>query len=543
MNDYRLPPTAHQLVGIEKLVAHPVFALFDVPGTGKSKQIIDASQILYLSGTIDRVVVVCPSSVRDVWFDEQLGELAKHLWTTVPNLITEYHARRRQWKSGPESDHPLKWVITNFDFIRERGDNMDRLKFLLRYCDQKTWLVIDESSAVKNAKSAQFKACMALRKVCGRIALLNGTPVADNPGDMFAQGNLMDPAILDCKYISYFQARYACMKPVLGHSGKVLLDPRGQPIKSIAGWTNLENLQERFRPYVLRRTKSECMDLPPQLPPVTLSVPLSEPLWRIYKSMRDEMVSWISERNVSVAGQAIVKIMRLSQITSGWLGGVEDEETDILPPDLLDSIEYATDYSDDILKSMMLADTVETTITRPTAELQEIGREKLDFFLEWLDDRLRQNPKFKAMVFSRFRPDLDRAMAAVADRGISVGMICGGQKRTDRLLALRLLDPRTTPDGPVLVGAMPGAGSLGINATAADTIIRLSNNYSLYQRSQGDDRIHRRGQVRPVSYYDIMATGPQGQRTIDHAILAALAAKQNLAEWTTAAWITALRAE
>jgi hypothetical protein len=147
------------------------------------------------------------------------------------------------------------------------------------------------------------------------------------------------------------------------------------------------------------------------------------------------------------------------------------------------------------------------------------------------------------MVFSRFRPDLNRAMAAVDGRGINIGMICGGQKRADRLHALRLLDPRTTPDGPVLVGAMPGAGSLGINATAADTIIRLSNNYSLYQRSQGDDRIHRRGQVRPVSYYDIMATGPQGQKTVDHTILAALAAKQNLAEWTTAAWITALKAE
>jgi hypothetical protein len=55
--------------------------------------------------------------------------------------------------------------------------------------------------------------------------------------------------------------------------------------------------------------------------------------------------------------------------------------------------------------------------------------------------------------------------------------------------------------------------------------------------------VHRPGQKYPVSYFDVVATGPQGQKTIDHTIQKALRNKLDIAKWTTGAWVSALLEE
>jgi hypothetical protein len=60
---------------------------------------------------------------------------------------------------------------------------------------------------------------------------------------------------------------------------------------------------------------------------------------------------------------------------------------------------------------------------------------------------------------------------------------------------------------------------------------------------QSQDRTHRPGQTKPVSYYYQLATGPHGQKTIDHIVYKALVNNQNLAEFTAKAWDRALREE
>jgi SNF2 family DNA or RNA helicase len=502
----RIPPYAHQEVGVQALVSHPFFALFDEMGAGKSKQVVDAALLLAVRNIINRVIIVCPAPVRSVWSDPELGELKKHLWYSVPSRVIEFHARRRQWDFGPLGDARLKWIVTNYDFIRRT----DHLAQLLSVADKNTLLVLDESSAVKNSKAQQSKACMKLRLKCGRIVLLNGTPIANNPLDMYSQGNIMDPRILDCKYIQQFYARYAVQTPVM-IGGRVLKTKWGGPVKTITGWTNIEDLQQRFAPYVLRRLKADCLDLPEKLPSVVITVPLTETTWSVYKQMRDEMVAWLSDTTVCAASQAIVKAMRLAQITSGFLGGLEDE---------------------------VLDDEKQRIINVP-APLKTIGQEKLDAFLVWWKQQIEQDPNFKLLVWSRFRAEVDRLAASVTDA--TVGRLWGGQKPQERLDVLRLLDPRTAPAGPVLVVGVPKTGAFGLNLTAAHTVMYISNDYSLMVRAQSEDRVHRPGQRHVVSYYDVVATGPQGQKTVDHTVLKALVEKQNLATWTTSAWLAELR--
>lgn len=524
----------HVKAGVEALITHPFFALFDEMGAMKSAQVIIAAQFLFEMGIIDRVIVVAPASVRTgVWFDKELGELARHLWLDMPSTVSEYHAKIRQWHHGPETTARLKWIITNYEFIR----SPERIAYLLRYCGPKTLIVLDESSAVKSAKAQQTVACEKLRKHCGRIVLLNGTPIANSPGDMFSQGNLMSKTILNCPSFTQFTSRYAIMKPVLGRGGQALTSPRGFAIKTVDTWSGVEEISRRFAPFVLRRLKKDVMPwLPAKNPPIMRTVALTPATWKHYRSMRDQLVVWLTECSVSQAPQAIVKVMRLAQITSGFLGGVEDMD--------LQDHEQVFDQLPEYVMQMPLFGGERPPAPPP---LQEIGSEKLDEFMSWHSDLLEADPNAKVLVRSRFRAEIlrleKRLPREVNGCDLQVGTIIGGQQRQERQAALRLLDPRTMPKGPAVVAMSAGAGSLGLNLTGSHMLYTLSNDFSLHHRLQGDDRIHRPGQTVECSYFDLVATGPQGQKTIDHHVLAALTTKLNLATLTTKGWLDVLQEE
>ena len=344
----RLPPFKHQREDVEWLMNNSFALIASEMRTGKSKIVVDACQFLYREGKIDTVIVVSPAPVRDVWADRTLGEIAKHGWTDVPNRVTYYHAKLRSWASHEAipvegeiaTQKYLEWYVTNFEFLRSK----DRLKELLDVCGPKTFLVIDEGSFIKSYKSLQTKACMALRKLCGRVVILNGTPIFHSPMDLFSQANLLSPVILDCPFVSQFKARYALESSIRGPGGKPLMH-HGKLVTKIAGWVNLDDLQRRFEPYTVRRLQAECLDLPPKLDPVVLTATLDES-WPAYKEMRDEFLVWLKSGQVVCSSTAVIKTLRLSQITGGFLAGAEDSGVELATIDIPD---WLTDWMEDMM--------------------------------------------------------------------------------------------------------------------------------------------------------------------------------------------------
>ena len=67
-------------------------------------------------------------------------------------------------------------------------------------------------------------------------------------------------------------------------------------------------------------------------------------------------------------------------------------------------------------------------------------------------------------------------------------------------------------------------GGYGITLTAANTVIYYSNGYDLEKRLQSEDRAHRIGQHKPVTYVDILA-----EETVDEKIVKSLRKKINIA--------------
>lgn len=529
------PPFKHVEVGVKWIVEHPYGLLADDMGGAKTAQSLIAAQFLHDADVIDRVIILAEASqVSGVWIDQTLGQISEQAFDDKRLIVSHYHAKIRQWARGPEQAKPLKIIVSNYEFIRFKRN----LGTLIQYCGPRTFLILDESSAVRTWDSAQTEACMTLRwqtnakgrpimgkPRCGRILELNGTPIAESPMDMFSQGNLMHPDILGCRYVSHYKARYAVQTPVLSAhrkdaNGKALpvLDKWNRPVLTIApgmaGWTNLDDLQRRFAPYILRReAKDFGVDF--ALPPVGFDVALSEAEWRAYQEMKREMVLWLKS-GVATAAQAGVKSIRLAQITSGFVGGVEA----IMPDD-----------------------------EAPPSDVEFIGRSKLDFALELHAKWLKRDPDMKLLTWCRFVPELKRYLAEElrVRPDVPIGAACGQKalpgastKNEEREFALRLLHPKTAPRGPGTVGATQGTGAKGLNFTACRTGLEMSYDPSPWKKQQGDARMNRPGQTGPVSSFYLVAVGPRGQRTYDHHVMMTRLGKMNVNDWTVAAWVKAL---
>ena len=509
---FKVLPYRHQEEDTAKIQDVPFYGLFWEMRLGKTKCVIDSACLLYDSGKIDTVVVITPAAVRGVWIDEdpELGEIKKHSW--VPSLVLEYHNPEKVIWADPGQNR-LNFLVTNYEFIRMESHRTKLKEMLAR---RKFLMVLDESSFIKNHKAEQTKACFELGALASRRIILNGTPVGNSPLDLWSQVHFLSTTILPFPNFYSFRFNFC--------------DMRMKPFPKILRYKRLDYLQALLAPHVVRREQKDCLDLPEKIK-THFEVKLSPATWKMYKQMRDECVVWMDE-NPSMASQAGVKVMRLSQITSGFLGGFLDDE---------DEPEEGK------------------PLNQPKA--REVSWEKLDWLRTFVLARLEENPERKIIVWCRFRPEIERVAANLHNFCVKCGSNLEthapdpahpftplptyrlyGQKKAERDEARERFSKLDNRE-PALLAAQPQAGGFGLNLIAADVVVYLSHDYSLTRRLQSEERAHGPGQLKNVLYVDVLATGPDGQKTIDHTVVKALRQMDDLANWTTAAWKKALEEE
>ena len=487
-------PFAHQRLDAERLVREPFLANFSEMGSGKSFSIISAACHLYEKETINTVIIAAPAQCQSIWTDPELGEIQKHSWQL--SLVSRYYGLRPEIRLDP---HYLCWIVASYEFLRQK----ERLRYLMNAVkDCKTMLVADESLFLKSVKAEQTKSIGELAQVCLRRYILNGTPHGGRLEDTFTQFQVLDSRILGCLTYHHFKKRYC----VLG----------GFKGKNVVSYKNQEDYVRRTKPYVIRHLKEDCLDLPPKIYS-HLTVNLSRETWSRYKQMRDEMLAWLRSQ-ASQTQYAPIKAMRLSQLTSGFLGGLKQ----------VDPEEFAL-YGLEMPK----VDKVEDA--KP---LEIASDEKLKATERWLTENLEANPNFRGLVWCRFRLDVERVVAMASELVPKVPAIYGGQAEFERTAAKREWEVGT---GPCLGVGNPHAGGFGVSAVSFQDVLYYSSDYSLPARQQSEDRCHRPGQKgKSVSYLDLIAVGPEGQATIDGAVVKALRGKEDLLSWTSKRWESAL---
>lgn len=499
----------HQRVGARFLAGQPYALLADEMGVGKTRQALVAAGELFVKKVIDRALVLCPATVRYAW-GEEIGKL---MLEGLGLSLGSYNADKQELyltshggTLDPHQPH-LPIAIVSYGLLPKAH----HVKALRRWCAAgDTLLICDESSFLKSSEAQTTQGALELRAGCRRCWLLTGTPIANSPLDLWSQAEVMAGGrhgpLAGFKNFYHFRASYGVMG---GYKGKEWFPDREK----------LPGLRERFKPFVLRREKVDCLDLPPKTYTVR-EVALTPTTWRVYQELRREALLALPDMDVKPEPHAAVRLMRLCQLTSGHVGsalsgqelrvGVEDEN----PRDL-------------------------------TTDVQDVSHEKLSWMAEAiLDGELADERAL--IVWCRWRRERERLAQILRDKAVPVFEVFGGQSQTRRNEEIANFQNCTRqekgydpPPMHVLV-AQPHAGGYGLTLTAAATAIYLSNDYSYITRVQSEDRCHRIGQTRPVTYVDVLATGPRNERTVDHAILKALKAKEDLARWTCAAWRRAL---
>lgn len=271
----------HQKDGVSFLTERGAGLLAFEQGLGKTFVAIEAFRTLLDGGRADRLIVICPNSLKRNW----VAEFAKF----APNMSVDVAEGPPKRRRVTLRESGARVVVTSYETARAEVTGL--IALALR---QRTALVLDESHAAKNWRSQTSAAARAVAPHCPFRWLLSGTPVTNTATDLFTQVEIIEPGRGSLGSLEAFTA---------------MLEEDPQ-----AGFA-----REVFDRVILRRTKDECLDLPEKS---FVDVRVELPAWqrKLYDEMRDQMVCEIramdGEQYRAFASTALAQLTRLIQIAS-----------------------------------------------------------------------------------------------------------------------------------------------------------------------------------------------------------------------------------
>ena len=231
------PPMEHQKVAIEKLLANNKFILADDMGLGKTTAAVIAS----MESGAKKVLIVCPASLKINW-DREIKN-----YTDRKVLIVE----GRKWGST------FDYYIINYDILKnyhttEKSEDSDDYKLLIN--EKFDLAIVDEAHYVSNSTANRTRLLNDVLETIPRVWLLTGTPMTSRPINYFNLLKIVDSP-LTLNWQSYVRRYCKGYQFTVGN----------RKVWNTSGASNLDELRERTKSYVLRRMKTDILDLPEKI--------------------------------------------------------------------------------------------------------------------------------------------------------------------------------------------------------------------------------------------------------------------------------------
>jgi len=231
------PPMEHQKVAIEKLLANNKFILADDMGLGKTTAAVIAS----MESGAKKVLIVCPASLKINW-DREIKN-----YTDRKVLIVE----GRKWGST------FDYYIINYDILKnyhttEKSEDSDDYKLLVN--EKFDLAIVDEAHYVSNSTANRTRLLNDVLETIPRVWLLTGTPMTSRPINYFNLLKIVDSP-LTLNWQSYVRRYCKGYQFTVGN----------RKVWNTSGASNLDELRERTKSYVLRRMKTDILDLPEKI--------------------------------------------------------------------------------------------------------------------------------------------------------------------------------------------------------------------------------------------------------------------------------------
>ena len=353
-------------------------------------------------------------------------------------------------------------LIINYEAIRKPEVQAYVARFTVgRICE----IVLDESIQIKTYNSQQTKAALYLAQFFNYRRILSGKPVTQGPHDLWAQ----------MKFIGALTEKYMPFKTTFCRMG-------GFKNKRVVGTQNEELLAAKIERYIFRASKKDWTDLPPKLY-TSREYKLTPQLKNMYQSMEDDFVLWINETENVAVDAFITKYIKLAQIQSGFIIKEDGTTTELVPATENPRFNLVREILEEVTGKVVIPYVHKYTLNLLLMALE-------DYYPAIIKGGM--SPEEIQFNKDRFNNDSECRVILVQSRAGKYGhTLLGGSDIADR----------------------------------CSTMIFAENSYSLDDRSQIEDRIHRHGQVADSCLYvDLWGT------KLDKRITAALQAKESISQ-------------
>ena len=460
---FKTKPYAHQLTALEKSWNKETYAYFMEMGTGKTKVLIDNMSMLYDKGKIDGALIVAPKGVIKTWYEQ---ELPTHLPEHIEKVTVLWQpnitkGQQEKLESLFEIETCLHILIMNVEaFSTDKG-----MKFASKFLNShKVLMAIDESTTIKTPTAKRTKNILGLSKYAKYKRIMTGSPVTKNPLDLFTQCEFLDPYLLDHASYYSFRNRYAVMKS---------MHVRGRTIQVVHAFQNLAELSDKLQGFSYRVLKEDCLDLPPKNF-TKRHIILTGERRKIYDQMKKTALATLNGKVTSTV-TVLTQLMRMHQITCGHFTA-DDGSTQLIPNNRI-------------------------------TELMNVLEET----------------EGKAIIWANYQRDITNIIESIV-KEYGPGSVVDYYGLTPQDERQENIKKFQNDDHCRFIVGTPQTGGYGITLTQANTVIYYSNGYDLEKRLQSEDRAHRIGQTKSVTYVDLIC-----EDTVDEKIVEALRRKINIA--------------
>jgi len=328
-------PFAHQKTTSAFLTMNRKAFCFNEQGTGKTASSIWAADFLLQKQVINRVLIICPLSIMDSAWRNDLFTFAPH--RTVDVAYGSSKKRKEILAQGAE------FVVINYDGVSIVADDIAAGGFDL--------IIVDEATHYKNAQTNRWKTLNKLVKEDTWLWMMTGTPAAQSPLDAYGLAKLVNPTSVP-RFFSSF--RDQIMTKVTN-------------FKWIPKETATDTVFRVLQP-AIRFTKDECLDLPPMVY-VKREVELTRQQKKYYEQLRKKLVMQITGEQITAINAAVV-MSKLLQIAAG---AVYTDESDVLEFDITHRYKVLREVIDESSQKVLVFVPFKHTIDILTDKLRKDG--------------------------------------------------------------------------------------------------------------------------------------------------------------------------
>lgn len=560
--EFKTVPFKHQLEEWERSREEVARAIFWEQGTGKSKLTIDTACWLWMRGLIDGVLVIAPNGVHRNWVEKEIPDHVpdaimpriRAFHYQSPRADTKWHKAAVRAVTRHEG---FAWLTMSYEAFTTAAGKRALIDFFNR---RRLLYVLDEGHYIKTPDAERTKSILRSAKFAPFRRVLTGTPIAQGPFDAYTQIKfLVEDYWKGAKLGTFteFRAHFGVFEKVWNPNIKRALNPETQRWESVngarvdvlKGYRRLDELNALLRPVSSRVTKDDVLDLPPKLYNKRFFAMTPEQA-KLYRQLRDEYIVWLEMGGIEKEAEALGDAPRPE--VCGACAGKREIELDgyVYPcPDCADQVDaLGQDGTTPIIAALAITRLLRlqqiTCGYLPTDDEDEPlyvipgANRRLDL----LCDLVAESGQ-KTIVWARFQMDITLILKELARRGIKAVRYDGLASDDERAEAkARFQGERAIYDRGQVVGrevvppeeqaqvfvGNPAAGATGLTLTAARSVIYYSNSFKLIDRLQSEDRAHRIGQTNSVLYVDLVA-----EESVDEKIVEALRNKFNVASQIT----------